>query len=309
MKSKQKIIVITGPTATGKSALAVQLAGAIGGEVVSADSMQVYKHMDIGTAKPAAAEMRGVPHHMIDVVAPWEDYSVARYVGDAAKCIDDILTRKKIPVLAGGTGLYIDSLLAGREFSAVYDTDVRKALEAEYDELGGAAMLLKLRSFDPDRAAVLHENDKKRIVRAIEIYINSGKTISQHDLETKMLPSRYNAVVYGLMFSERSALYEKIDCRVEIMLKNGLKREVSSLIEMGVPLNSTAMQAIGYKEMVCVVRGECDMKSAAERIKMESRRYAKRQLTWLRRNVDVKWLTYKEAPDHEDFIKIIQGSD
>jgi len=306
---RPKIIVITGPTATGKSTLGVRLAETIGGEIVSADSMQVYKHMDIGTAKPTAAEMRDVPHHMIDIIQPWEDYSVALYVEDATKCINDILERGKIPVLVGGTGLYIDSLLAGREFSASCGTDVRRALEAEYDELGGSLMLLKLRSFDPDRAAVLHENDKKRIVRAIEIYKTTGKTISQHDLETKRLPSRYDAVVFALMFSDRSTLYAKIDHRVDMMLQSGLEREVSALIDMGVPLNSTAMQAIGYKEIVYAVRGEISISCAAEMIKKESRRYSKRQLTWLRRNNNVNWLKFCEAPDIEALLMIIQRSE
>ena len=285
------VIVITGPTATGKSAFGALLAKSIGGEVVSADSMQIYKYMDIGTAKPTQEERLGVPHHMLDIVPPWEDYSVARYVSEAALCVDDILRRGKTPILVGGTGLYIDSLLSGRDFSTRGDNAVRRELVAQYDDIGGDAMLLKLSKFDPQSAAKLHSNDRKRIVRAFEVYSATGKTISQHDVETRSLPPRYEAKKFALTFSDRAELYARIDKRVDIMLEIGLVDEVRSLLDMGVPLGCTAMQAIGYKEIAEVILGKCALDHAVERIKMESRRYAKRQMTWLRRDTSIEWIT------------------
>ena len=303
--NKSKVIVITGATATSKSAVGALLAKTLGGEVVSTDSMQVYKHMDIGTAKPAAADMLGVPHHMVSIVSPLEDYSVARYVADASLCVDDIISRGKLPVIVGGTGLYIDSLLSGRVFSARGDGELRYELEEEYDELGGEFMLRRLHKIDPEAAERLHVNDKKRIVRAIEVFITSGKTLSQHDHETKSLPSRYDTVKYALSFLDRAALYKRINKRVDFMLSSGLEQEVHTLLDMGVAPSSTAMQAIGYKEIVGVILGEYDIVDAIEMIKMESRRYAKRQLTWLRRDDEVIWHEWGDAPDVEGFVQEI----
>ena len=288
---KQRIIVITGPTATGKTALGAIIANEVGGEVVSADSMQVYKYMDIGTAKPTADEMLGIPHHMIDVVTPMEDYSVARYVSAAAACIDDIARRGKIPLIVGGTGLYIDSLLSGRWFSPKGNSSLRRELEARYDDIGGDAMLRELGGVDPVSAEKLNANDKKRIVRALEIYKTTGKTISQHDRETKAIPPRYEALKIALTFQERAALYARIDNRVDVMMAAGFEGEVRRLLDMGVPAGCTAMQAIGYKELTGAIRGEYGVEEATEMIKASSRRYAKRQLTWLRRDQSVKWIT------------------
>ena len=307
MTDKPQIIVITGPTATGKTALGASLAKKIDGEVVSADSMQVYKYMDIGTAKPSAEEMLGVPHHMLDIVPPWEDYSVARYVSDAALCIGDILSRNRLPVIVGGTGLYVDSLLSGRSFSGRADAALRNELEEEYNNTGGEAMLRKLSEFDPDCAGKLHSNDRKRIVRAFEAYMLSGKPISQHDLETKAIPPRYAAEKIALSFSNRDNLYSMIDRRVDNMLSLGLEREVRSLLDMGVPCGATSMQAIGYKEMAAAILGKSDFGSSVEKIKMESRRYAKRQLSWLRRDPDVKWITWESAPEIERALAIVES--
>ena len=290
MDKQPQIIVITGPTAAGKTAHGVFVAKTLGGEIVSADSMQVYKHMNIGTAKPTEEEMQGVPHHMLDIVSPFEDYSVSRYVEDAALCIDDIVRRGKTPILVGGTGLYIDSLLSGRGFLARGDAALRSNLEKEYDDLGGEALLGRLKEVDPESAARLHANDKKRIIRAIEVYMATGKTISQHDMETKALPPRYDVKKYALTFSNRAELYERIDKRVDTMIEKGLPDEVQSLFDMGVTADCTSMQAIGYKEMTDVILGKCDINSAIEKIKMESRRYAKRQLTWFRRDPEIEWL-------------------
>ena len=289
-----KVIVITGPTAAGKTALGARLAKKLGGEVVSADSMQVYKYMDVGTAKPTKEDMLGVPHYMLDIIPPWEDYSAARYVSDASRCVDDIISRGKRPVLVGGTGLYIDSLLTGRVFSQRGDSRLRSELQSEYDNIGGSEMLIKLAEVDPDSAARLHANDKKRIVRAFEVYNSTGRTISQHNRESKAAPVRYQAVKIALTFSDRAKLYDRIDNRVGIMLDAGLESEVRSLLEMGVSPGCTAMQAIGYKEMTGAVLGQCSIDEAAEKIKMESRRYAKRQLTWLRRDEDINWITIDE---------------
>ena len=294
---RPRVIVITGPTATGKTALGALLAKIAGGEVVSADSMQIYKYMDIGTAKPTEAEKLGIPHHMIGIVSPFESYSVARYVSDAARCVDDILAREKLPVIVGGTGLYIDSLLRNRAFSAYGDALLRRELEAEYDNIGGEAMLRKLSKFDGESAARLHINDKKRIVRAIEVYSLSGKTISQHDRDTKSFPPRYDALKIALTFADRAELYSKIERRVDAMLEMGLENEVRRLLEMGVPLDSTAMQAIGYKAMAGVLLGKLSIIEAIEKIKIESRHYAKRQLTWLRQDTGVSWRVWDKQPD------------
>ena len=293
-----KVIVITGPTATGKTALAVSLCEKTGGEVVSADSMQVYRGFDIGTAKVTAAETHGIPHHMIDVADAGEPYSVSRWVEEADRCCRDILSRGKTPVIAGGTGLYIDSLLSGRCFApAPGDDGLREALSAQYDELGGEKMLALLAEFDPDRAKRLAPADKKRIVRAIEVFRLTGKTITEHDEETKALPPRYASVRFALSFRDRQRLYDRIDARVDKMVELGLAGEVRRLLSEGADEGCTAMQAIGYKEMLGALRGECSMDEAIAEIKLASRRYAKRQLTWLRRDEALTWLLWDEQPD------------
>jgi len=305
MSRLPKITVITGPTATGKSELAVKLAKVTDGEIVSADSMQIYKFMNIGTATPTIDEMCGVPHHLINFISPDDDYSVARYIEDASVCINDILKRKKKPILAGGTGLYIDSLISGRTFSARGNINLREKLEDEYDCIGGEAMLCKLREFDAESAARLHFNDKKRIVRAIEIHMTTGKTVTLHDKETKTLPPRYNAVKFALTFSKREELYSRIDSRVDDMMSRGLENEVKSLLERGIDCDNTSMQAIGYKEISSAILSGSDINAAVDKIKMESRRYAKRQLTWLRRDVNVKWIEWESEPDLDFGIKRI----
>jgi len=303
--NKPNIIVITGPTATGKSIVGTLLAKKIGGEVVSADSMQIYKFMDIGTAKPSIKELQNVPHHMLDIVPPFENYSVARYVEDASKCIDNILHRGKIPVLVGGTGLYIDSLLSGRTFSAPCAKELRNALEDEYDTIGADAMLSKLRNYDAKSAEKLHANDKKRIVRALETFLSSGKTISQHDEESKNVPPRYNAYMFALNYLNRDVLYTIIDNRIDEMINNGLEDEVRSLLDMGLSRTNSSMQAIGYKEIASAIQNGTDINVAIKNVKMESRRYAKRQLTWLRRNKNIKWISRECVSDPEKCLKLI----
>lgn len=295
-----KILVICGPTASGKTALAVELALRHRGEVVSADSMQIYRRMDIGTAKPTQAEMRGVPHHMLDVADPEEDFSVARYVDMAAKCVDDILSRGKLPILAGGTGLYIDSLLSGRTFAPFQpDSPLRGQLEEQLRREGGAAMLARLAQVDPDSAARLHPNDEKRIIRALEVYQSTGKTITQHNLETQAIPPRYDALTLALAFERREDMWSRIDRRVDQMMDQGLVAEVQGLLDSGVPAKCTAMQAIGYKEMAAALLSHGDVSAGAEEVKLRSRQYAKRQLTWFKRNKAARWLLWGREPDFE----------
>ena len=295
-----KILVICGPTASGKTALAVELALRHRGEVVSADSMQIYRRMDIGTAKPTQAEMRGVPHHMLDVADPEEDFSVARYVDMAAKCVDDILSRGKLPILAGGTGLYIDSLLSGRTFAPFQpDSPLRGQLEEQLRREGGSAMLSRLAQVDPDSAARLHPNDEKRIIRALEVYQSTGKTITQHNLETQAIPPRYDALTLALAFERREDMWSRIDRRVDQMMDQGLVAEVQGLLDSGVPAKCTAMQALGYKEMAAALLSGGDVRSAAEEIQLRSRQYAKRQLTWFKRNKAARWLLWGREPDFE----------
>ena len=295
--AEARVIVLTGPTATGKTALAVALAQKLGGEVVSADSMQLYRGMDIGTAKPTAAEMGGVPHHMFDVADPEEDFSVSRYVELAAACVEDIHARGRVPILAGGTNLYIDSLLSGRSFAEKGDGALREKLGAEYDAQGGEAMLARLAAVDAERAAKLAPGDKRRIVRALEIFALTGKTISAHDAETRERPPRWPSVRFALNFADREALYARIDRRVDAMMAQGLENEVRALLARGVPPEATAMQAIGYKEIAEALRGACTMEEAVARIKQGSRRYAKRQLTWLRRDKALRWIVWDGEPD------------
>ena len=293
-----KILVINGPTASGKTKLAVELALAHNGEVVSADSMQIYRRMDIGTAKPTVEEMQGVPHHMIDVADPAEDFSVARYVDMAAACVDDILARGKLPIVAGGTGLYIDSLLSGRTFAAFEpDSPLRGELEGRLAREGGEALLAELSKVDPDTAARLHPNDSKRIVRALEIYLTSGKTMTEHNAETLAIPPRYDALTLTLAFERREDMWARIDRRVDVMMEQGLVEEVRALLDSGVPDKCTAMQAIGYKEMVRAVRETGDYQGGAEEIKLRSRQYAKRQLTWFKRNAAAKQIVWGPDPD------------
>ena len=296
----EKIVVVAGPTASGKTALGIALAKDFNGEIVSADSMQIYRGMDIGTAKASLAEREGIPHHMLDVAEPWEEYSVARYVEQAEACCRDILRRGKLPILVGGTGLYIDSLVSGRDFAAVdSDQGLREALSAEYDALGGEALHRRLQEIDPERAAILHPGDKRRIVRALEVYRLTGMTITEHDRQTRALPKRFDAAAIHLNFKNRATLYARIDRRVDMMVEQGLFREVEGLLAAGLSPESTAMQAIGYKEAVRSLRGELRREEAVALIKQASRRYAKRQLTWFNRDKEALPILWEDEPDFE----------
>lgn len=300
-----KIAVITGTTASGKSSLGVLLAKDLDGEIVSADSMQIYRRMDIGTAKITKDEALGVPHHMIDVAEPREIWSVSRYTEEADKCVQDILSRGKLPIVVGGTGLYIDSLVAGRRFAVnSEDGSLRREICERYDRLGGEAMLKELSECDPERALELSPSDKKRIVRALEVFYLTGTPLSLYDQKSRSLPNKYNAAKIALTYESRDELYSKIDSRVDKMIDQGLFSEVQALLDSGVPENCTAMQAIGYKETVRALRGEISTGEAVDTIKRESRRYAKRQLTWLRRDKSVDWMLWNSQPDFEDARRI-----
>lgn len=288
------IICIVGPTATGKTALSVRLAQKYGAEIVSCDSMQLYRGMNVGTAKPTAYEMCGVPHHMIDCLDPREPYSVSRYVEDADACVQDILRRGKRVVIVGGTGLYVDSLIAGRQFAPYPETGRREALTKVAETQGIEVLMEQLRQVDPEAAANIHPSNRKRVIRALEIYLETGKTMTEHDLETKQQPPKYDPCWIGLDYVNREALYRRIDLRVENMIEQGLVDEVRRLLDSGVPANATAMQAIGYKELTAYLRGEGTLEEAVAAIQQASRRYAKRQRTWFRRNGAIHWI---ELPD------------
>ena len=304
------IVCIVGPTASGKTALAVELAKDLNGEVVSCDSMQVYRRMDIGTAKPRREEMQGIPHHMIDVAEPDEDFSVSRYCAMAAPIVDDIVARGKTAIIAGGTGLYMDSLIRGNDFAPFPSTGVRERLEAEADEVGLPAMLTRLREIDPDTADRVF--DRKRILRALEVYLETGETITEHNRKTRLIPPKYTPLWLGLDFADRGELYRRIDKRVDIMLEMGLMEEIRSLLDSGIPEKCTAMQAIGYKEFVNALEGREPLSQAAEEVKKASRHYAKRQLTWFRRNPAVHWLV-RSGDDAREILasarQIIRDSD
>ena len=303
---KPDCLVICGPTASGKTALAVALAQILNGEVVSADSMQVYRTMDIGTAKPTKEEMQGVPHHMLDVAAPWENYSVSRYVTDAIPVMDDILARGKLPIVAGGTGLYIDNLMAGRQFAPfeAHTAGVREQLQQRAREEGLEPLRQQLAQVDPQAAQRLHPNDEKRIIRALEVYLTTGKTITQHNLESQAIPPRYHPLTIGLDFEQRPHLWQRIDQRVDVMMAQGLEEEVRRLLDQGIPPTCTAMQAIGYKEIVSALQQGRPAADGAEEVKLRSRQYAKRQLTWFRRNPHTHWLRWGETPNFSQALDV-----
>ncbi len=293
-----KLVCVVGPTGCGKTRLGVELAKRLDGEVVSCDSMQIYRGMTIGTAAPTENEMDGVPHHMVGVVGPEENYSVARYAEDAARCVDDIISRGRQPVVVGGTGLYLNALLAGHGFAGGdKDGKCRAELEERWEKQGGEAMYAELLRIDPETAGVLHRNDKKRILRALEIWRETGKTMAQHNAETKQIPPRYDSVRIGLAYENREEMKRAIDARVDRMVEAGLFEEVQSLLAAGVPRSATAMQAIGYKEALSFFDGRATREEAAAEIKLRSRQYAKRQLTWLRRDRDIYWYYWKKTRD------------
>ena len=302
----EKIICVVGPTACGKTKLGVLLAKRYDGEVVSADSMQIYRGMTIGTAAPTAEEMENVPHHMIAVADPAEQWSAARYAQAAIPIVDDILARGKRPILVGGTGLWLDAVVRGRTFAGGHAGGaVRKELQDRLAREGIAPLLKELRQVDPEAAERLHPADEKRILRALEVYRETGKTISAHNAETSALPPRYDAVWIGLQFRDRADMKALIDRRVDKMVEEGLLEEVRQLLQSGLPRDATALQAIGYKEFLGVLDGTATVEEAIAKVKLRSRQYAKRQLTWLRRNPDIHWIWWEKD---RDFARALQVS-
>ncbi len=295
----KRIVVVAGPTASGKTELSLALAERLNGEIVSADSMQIYRGMDIGTAKPTIGGRRGIPHHMLDVAEPGDDWSVSRYEQQASNCVDDILRRGRLPILCGGTGLYINAVISGAGFQASgADSGVRAALEKQWDAQGADAMCARLRAVDPESAARLHPNDRRRIIRALEVYELTGETISEHNRRTRERPPRYDAVMLGLKTDPRDVLYQRIDRRVGKMVEQGLIEEVRSLWQRGV-LKGTAAQAIGYKELIDYFESRKTLDEALRAIQQKSRNYAKRQLTWFQADDRIHWIVYNtvEAAD------------
>lgn len=289
-----KVIVIAGPTASGKTDLAVEFALQVNGEVISADSMQIYREMDIGTAKPAMEERRGIPHHLIDIVNPDEEYSVASFQADAKACIQEILSRGKVPVIAGGTGLYINALVFNVIFSEIESNwEYRRHLESLAKEHGPEYLHGLLMEVDAKSAAAIHPNNIKRVIRALEVYESTGKPISEHQKESRREPPPYDYRIFGLHV-ERDLLYSRIEKRTDKMMDRGLYEEVEGILKKGYSPGLVSLQGIGYKEIIQAIQGKCILPEAVENIKLATRRLAKRQMTWFRKTEGLKWIDTSE---------------
>lgn len=288
---KSKVLVVAGPTASGKTKIGVELAKKLNGEIISADSMQIYKYMDIGTAKPTIEEMQGIPHHLIDFVELGEKFSVVQYKEMANKCIEDILLRGKVPILVGGTGLYINSITEEIKYDETAENkEVREKLEKIAETEGNEKLYAKLKEVDIEAYNRLHLNDTKRIIRALEVFETTGVTITEHQKMSKEIEKKYDYKIVGLWL-EREKLYDRINRRVDIMIENGLEDEARDIIsKLNLEGKTTAFQAIGYKEFLKYFNGECSLDDAINSIKQESRRYAKRQVTWFKRTNGLKWI-------------------
>ena len=298
------VLCVVGPTATGKTKMGVALAKRFDGEVVSVDSMQLYRGMAIGTAAPTREEMEGIPHHMVAVADPAESWSAARYVHAADACVQDILGRGKLPVLVGGTGLYLDALIRGTDFAAgSQGTELRQQLQRRARQEGTETLLEELRRIDPAAAQKLHLRDEKRIIRALEVWYETGCTITEHDRQEQQRPPKYDALYIGLDFLDRQDLRDRIDKRVDTMVEQGLLEEVEALLTSGLPRDATALQAIGYKQFLAVAEGTATRQEAIEEVKLRSRQYAKRQLTWLRRNPDIFWVRWERRPNFPEGLQ------
>lgn len=297
-QKKTKLIAVVGPTASGKTALSLSLAEALDGEIISCDSMQVYCGMDIGTAKPTLEERRGIPHHLFDVVAPDEAFSCADYKRLAEAAIRDVVARGKVPILCGGTGLYLDAVLNGGGFSP----DVPKGIRERLAERSPDELWEEICRIDPEAAALTHKNNGKRVIRALEIYYGTGRTKSEWDRLSRETPSAYDVLTVGLDCHDRSRLYARIDARVDAMLASGLVEEVKRL---SLDRASTAAQAIGYKELYLWLDGALSYEEAVELLKKNTRNYAKRQLTWFRRNPNTHWFYPDRSAMDEIFENIV----
>lgn len=291
---KKPIVVLTGPTAVGKTELSIQLAKVIGGEIISADSMQVYKHMDVGSAKITPEEMDGVRHYLVDELEPFDEFHVVKFQEYAKKYLNEIYAHGKIPIIAGGTGFYIQALLNDIDFTEQEsDSAYRKELEALAEEHGNQYLHDRLKEVDPESAEAIHPNNRKRVIRALEFYQETGRKISEHNAKEQMRTSPYN-FAYFVLNDERSHLYKRIDARVDKMIEDGLEAEVRRLKEIGCTKDMVAMQGIGYKEMLSYLDGSYSLEEAVYIIKRETRHFAKRQITWFKRERDVIWLNKNE---------------
>lgn len=294
---ENRLICVCGPTASGKTALSVALAKQLHTEIISADSMQLYRGMDIGTAKPTLSERKGIPHHLFDICEPGESFSVARYVALADCAAQDILARGMTPIVVGGTGLYMDALIECSTFSGgETDASVRQKYQDMAAEQGNEAVHACLRLIDPESANLLHPNNLKRVIRALEVYEQTGMTIGELNRKNKRLHPKYQAIMLGLCPSTRETLYERIDSRVDFMLENGLLEETRGLLAAG-KLTGTASQAIGYKELLGYISGEASLDECADLLRRRSRNYAKRQLTWLKRDDRIHWIYYNRGEE------------
>ena len=299
---KIPVVAVVGPTASGKTALSINIAKRFSGQVVSADSMQIYEKMNIATAKPTVDEMQGIPHHLIGFQPIDKKFSVAEYVTLAKNCIEKIHSEGDLPVIAGGTGLYVDSLLQNIQFSQEDEnTEIRKELTEMFEEKGAEFMLETLREIDPETAEKLHLKDKSRIIRALEIYKATGKTMTEQKALSKTEPSPYNTLYIGINYRDRNVLYDRINRRVDIMVENGLLEEAKDFYN--IPTDKTACQAIGYKELAPYFNGEKTLDECLESLKLETRHYAKRQLTWFRKNEDINWVYPDDYENQEDMLK------
>ncbi|MDN5276787.1 MAG: tRNA dimethylallyltransferase [Clostridiales bacterium] len=300
---KKPLVVIVGPTAVGKTKLSIELAKALNGEIVSADSMQIYRYMDIGTAKPTAEERQGIPHHMMDIIDPAQEFSVAEYQRLATQAIDDIHRRNKIPIVVGGTGLYIKSLLYPMNFTdASYDPEFRRELQRQAETTGKEYLHKKLQAVDPKTAARLHPNDVRRVIRALEVYHLTGKPMSEYNQELEKMDYKYNVAMIGLTM-DRAKLYERINQRVDEMIEKGLLDEVKRLLDRGYTRDMISMQGLGYKELIDYFQGKVSLEEAIYILKRETRRYAKRQLTWFRAQKDIVWVNVDQFESHEALVK------
>lgn len=299
---KQPLIVLTGPTAVGKTSLSISLAKAVNGEIISADSIQVYKKMDIGSAKIRSEEMQGIPHYLVDVLEPEEEFHIVKFQQMAKKAMEDIYSRGKIPILVGGTGFYIQAVTKDIDFTeAQQENDYRKELEALAEEKGGEHLHEMLRKVDPVSADAIHAHNVKRVIRALEFYHQNGSPISAHNEEQKQHESPYN-LAYFVLNMPRELLYERIDLRVDQMMKEGLLEEVSRLKEEGCHRGMVSMQGLGYKEILAYLDGEYPLEEAVRVLKRDTRHFAKRQLTWFRREQELTWVNKDQFSYQEDQI-------
>ena len=304
MAEKKNLVILTGPTAVGKTKLSIELAKRIGGEIISADSMQVYKYMDIGSAKIMPEEMDGVVHHLIDVLEPTEEFDVFRFQQMAKAKMQEVYERGNIPIIVGGTGFYIQAVLYDIDFAqSDADEKLRRELEDTAEKIGAHALHEMLCEVDPEAAEEIHENNVKRVIRAIEYYRQTGKKISEHNKEQREKESPYN-FCYFVLNDDRARLYERIDIRVDQMLKAGLVEEVQALLAKGCRRESTAMQGLGYKEIIDYIQGKTDLDRAVYLIKRDTRHFAKRQITWFKREKEVVWVPRHEIGPEDDKLLV-----